>query len=991
MNELIGKGRPFYSALDMGAKALKRKVGTGSEFMKELMALPGIKQNEIKERGLEEMMGAPKMTHDQFLSHLSQKSNPRIIDKTLKPLTESEIIDKLIYDQAREDAASVMGRRGSRNSDEYDEVVDRIAEELADRHWNAFSQIAQRMKRNGEIEEGAAHEQWTLPGGDNYREMLIKYPMGNFEGVPQHFNGEPNILASMRLMDRKGPNGEKLLHLEELQSDWHQQGRENGYTNGLTNEEKDELRKLKRLPLNDLMDNPQLHERFSVLAQKKKGVPDAPFKKNWEEMAIKRLVHHAAEKGYHGIVMTPGKEQADRYSLSKHIGNLSVKRTPENFVISANDPNGNHLFTKSKYHLLDLDQDVGKELAEKIKDDLANKSGHEHNYSGLDLEIGGEGMKGFYDKKVPNIFNQIGKKHGVQMQLHGHEENLPRVAYFGDDPVEARTTQLHHFPITEPMRQDILTNGLPLYKTGGVVHKAEGGNVQPSIEQMRQALQQNRFMIPKAEIQSIGANEAPNLSDKIYIEPGKDGRPSVGGVDMDQMTPGMQYVQQSAPQMTPPGQQQPGQQGQPPQPSGNVTSPLGGQPSNILSLTPQGQAMSAMSPPQQPQPQGLKDGGQPSSDQYHELLRRHLAGERLSKAQNELLGLYHSVGGGRKISVPIHMMQARYAPDPNQPMVKERMITPEALLGGAGVPLVGDSSRGGELLTHIDDNEFEIPVELQAGKDFMRRIKPKGEQSGWASGTSVISDLAKKVRLAKEFGDKVYGLHATMSGTGADFSSMPTKAVIEMLKHSKILKKDKKAFNEEMKSLHPEFVGLDSPDLLKQLTAPGSGELKKLFLQRMSTDPYQNAKFPEVAKARVAVSHPHLLERPLHSIGAGITEFDPSGRIIKNPSQPHYDYPDELASKEYVGGFDVPMHRGEIFQEWEKNRRMMNASKSSDPRSFDLSTPVQKFDQEWLDKVMPIYLARRKALIGKKKGGKVEDNLDTMRYALSKVSKKAKK
>ena len=30
MNELVGKGRPFYSALDMGAKALKRKVGTGS-------------------------------------------------------------------------------------------------------------------------------------------------------------------------------------------------------------------------------------------------------------------------------------------------------------------------------------------------------------------------------------------------------------------------------------------------------------------------------------------------------------------------------------------------------------------------------------------------------------------------------------------------------------------------------------------------------------------------------------------------------------------------------------------------------------------------------------------------------------------------------------------------------------------------------------------------------------------------------------------------
>jgi hypothetical protein len=33
----------------------------------------------------------------------------------------------------------------------------------------------------------------------------------------------------MRLKDREGPNGEKLLHLEELQSDWHQEGRKKGY------------------------------------------------------------------------------------------------------------------------------------------------------------------------------------------------------------------------------------------------------------------------------------------------------------------------------------------------------------------------------------------------------------------------------------------------------------------------------------------------------------------------------------------------------------------------------------------------------------------------------------------------------------------------------------------------------------------------------------------------------------------------------------------
>jgi hypothetical protein len=51
-----------------------------------------------------------------------------------------------------------------------------------------------------------------------------------FQGVPIHFGGEPGILASMRLKDRTGPNGEKLLHLEELQSDWHQEGRDRGYS-----------------------------------------------------------------------------------------------------------------------------------------------------------------------------------------------------------------------------------------------------------------------------------------------------------------------------------------------------------------------------------------------------------------------------------------------------------------------------------------------------------------------------------------------------------------------------------------------------------------------------------------------------------------------------------------------------------------------------------------------------------------------------------------
>ena len=270
--------------------------------------------------------------------------------------------------------------------------------------------------------------------------------------------------------------------------------------------------------------------------------------------------------------------------------------------------------------------------------------GH-HYIEGDDIKVGGEGMKGFYDKKVPNIFNAVGKKHGVKMQLHGHtiEKEPANRLQVGEMTYEdpAKLAQLHHFPITEPMRQDVLKNGLPLYNTGGVIHKAEGGNVQPSVEQMRMALQ-NKGTFPKYGIQSIGANEAPSMSPKYYIEPGNDGHPSVGGVDMNTLTPGMQLVQQDAQAMQPPqGIPQGAPQG------GNNSSPLGAPPSpqggqsNILSMTPQGQALGAMTTQQPPKPMGMATGGdvkkkKPTVDEIKQAIFQK-AQEGLSKP-SEILG-----------------------------------------------------------------------------------------------------------------------------------------------------------------------------------------------------------------------------------------------------------------------------------------------------------------------------------------------------------------
>jgi hypothetical protein len=646
MKELVGQGKPFYSAVDKAAGLLKRKVGTGAEFMQELKGLGGIKQSEIEDRGLGDIMGAPKMTHEQFMAALAAKPAPAIREKVLG------------------------GTRSIKN-----------------------------------VATGVApyHEQHTLPGGENYREMLIKSPAGvdnqekiseldskirripmfdstpeqqeeiirsyeklkalkeeeqnapkAFGGVYHHFGGEPAILASMRLKDRVGPNGEKLLHLEELQSDWHQQGREKGYKQNLKELPKDYQVENVVSPTGKKIYyvNSSTGETLGHSANKEEAiknaiyalnntpnvVPDAPFKKNWEEMALKRLIHHAAEKGYHGIVVTPGAEQADRYNLANHIDSLHFSRNSDGTVDINAVKDRNTVVDKTMQTPEQIESMVGKDLAQKI----FNTKTSFGSLEGLDLQVGGEGMKGFYDKKVPNILNAIGKKYGVKTELGGHTipgdpsqrgdaserlglagESLAdmspeQVQAFNQKLDDSNAKQLHYFPINEQMRKDVLTNGLPLHKEGGIIHKAVGGTVQPSMNQMRAELI-GKKPTSLSDLSTIGANEAPNMNVKAYIPPSGGQLPvggvsmgnqplPIGGIDMSQGQQGNQLMPASL--IQPPQPPQGAPQGQPPQAGGmpsplsaGASSPAQQPPSNILQMTPQGQALNAMSPPK------MADGG----------------------------------------------------------------------------------------------------------------------------------------------------------------------------------------------------------------------------------------------------------------------------------------------------------------------------------------------------------------------------------------------
>lgn len=261
-----------------------------------------------------------------------------------------------------------------------DDYLDDAASEL-----NQLSQSG-RLSETGDT-KWAAH---TLPGGANYTELLLKLPVqqsraprsiseltpnqkrdfirfndrnaevqdipdneldavisdmdlgpANFKDFTQrgmkilpeeayrsgHWD-EPNVLAHVRFKERTGPNGERILALEEVQSDWHQTGRERGYKGQqIWNVEKDaggiwRIRNEK----GEIVETRDATRGFATEEAARQAisgnrmpspvgtVPNAPFKDNkWAALAMKRVVKYAADNGFDGVAWIPGNIQNGKF------------------------------------------------------------------------------------------------------------------------------------------------------------------------------------------------------------------------------------------------------------------------------------------------------------------------------------------------------------------------------------------------------------------------------------------------------------------------------------------------------------------------------------------------------------------------------------------------------------------------------------------------------------------------------------------------------
>jgi hypothetical protein len=155
--------------------------------------------------------------------------------------------------------------------------------------------MARRLSQEGFVGQTKALNQFTrysLPGGDNYTEWLITAPNLADEYWGEHFD-LPNIVAHVRTTERTSSQGDRLLVMEEIQSDWNQALRES-------------IRQSQR-------PHPAEGEVDIEWDDDVEPPPDNPYLNHWLDAALRMMLLLAADRGFSGVSWLPGKLHAERF------------------------------------------------------------------------------------------------------------------------------------------------------------------------------------------------------------------------------------------------------------------------------------------------------------------------------------------------------------------------------------------------------------------------------------------------------------------------------------------------------------------------------------------------------------------------------------------------------------------------------------------------------------------------------------------------------
>jgi N12 class adenine-specific DNA methylase len=536
-----GQKPRWYSQLARAIERLPQKSATALQWAETIMgsgfAQKGVKQDEIYWTGVLDWLNlqgsANKVSKAALLDYLAANGvrvTETVHEDAPTPTPEGLAKRQAVFEKYNERIGALVNRmldpdltfaQHEAAEAEYDEL-------LAAR--NIEADLAYRLP--ADTVPQPKYDTYTLPGGDNYRELLLTLPErepsfrlddyigelsdkygweveGNMrrpgwteadltadertqlarlqadealerqQRARRTFQsshwGEKNVLAHIRFNDRIDAEGNRVLHVEELQSDWGQVGKREGFI-GTTQEDAKAF-----FGISDedwaRLDNQDRESYRQEMLDAKDAVPAAPFVGKtdaWLNLALKRVLTYAAENGYDRVSFVTGQQAVDRFQLSAEVDRIDYwtrsgqtmiaifpkgEDTAVNLVV-VDGVVGKAVHTPEEFVGQRLDRVLGKEMADRILDDPNDGS-----IEGENLVLGGDGMRTFYDRIVPNAVNgllkQVGGSRVGTVEIENGTPGYRRTDESGDYLAQPG------FDITDAMREK-LAGGMPLFKRDGV-------------------------------------------------------------------------------------------------------------------------------------------------------------------------------------------------------------------------------------------------------------------------------------------------------------------------------------------------------------------------------------------------------------------------------------------------------------------------------------------------------------------------------------------
>lgn len=273
--------KAFFSQLEETLKATPTKEASPQTW-RNILSKGQVKPVEMQWSGIDSLLNSSsmKLTKDEIMAHLAKQPDTLKEvwyggDILNKKLSGPEFVEYQRLGDELESAGwefdTEAGWTRTNNRNRFYPL-----HQLPENIQSRAQRYEELVNKDLEFAAGEAqpprHSSWTLPGGKNYRELVFTEPMNNKWDVfdsrdgkvlatfdneraalddsirrggmfdydkagktePKfkhqgHWGDLENPLVHIRMNDRIDADGKKVLHIEEIQSDWAQQGRKEGF------------------------------------------------------------------------------------------------------------------------------------------------------------------------------------------------------------------------------------------------------------------------------------------------------------------------------------------------------------------------------------------------------------------------------------------------------------------------------------------------------------------------------------------------------------------------------------------------------------------------------------------------------------------------------------------------------------------------------------------------------------------------------------------